>query len=544
MSPFLRSHRCTLSTLSPVHLGTGEDYLPTHYIIDDGYLHAFSDMALLQGLGSRGLNNLLNIVEQGDPSALLAVRREILKHKDQLIPLASHSVMVHDGISSLYQQRVVNVAQVETGHQARTINNALKIARIAANPFSHQPELTGSAIKGAIRTAWLDALLKKNPTAKNDRDFNRNPASVLLDSRNVTDDPFYSLKVSDGQYQSAEGLAPTETLFAVGARRKRSDKYAARSLNTMLECLSPWRDQCFEFDIRLLDSTQRKDSGLVPQTLQALVKACNDYYLPKLYDELAQLGDESGYLQPGWISSLKTLLSGQGELLKALMNQQAMLLRIGKHSGAEDKTLNGARSIKIIMGQGQAPEYRANTTQVRLAGSQQNQQTNLLPFGWVVIEFNDTNIPALRHVMHQQSEPARARLAKEQQRQSAKLEAARQRQQAAAEQARQQAEAKAKRLKEEQDERERQAALAAMTAEKRAIAELQETLKNSQAEKGRGPGSSLYTKTRDAVQQAAEWNTDDKTALKTVVLDIFNLLGVNPKGDKPKALLKTLQPPT
>ncbi|MGB1091172.1 MAG: hypothetical protein ACPGYX_03525, partial [Oceanobacter sp.] len=77
MSQFIQQHHCTLSTLGPVHLGTGEDYLPTHYIIDDGYLHAFDDMALLKGLGPQGLNNLLTLVEQGDDSAILAVRREI-----------------------------------------------------------------------------------------------------------------------------------------------------------------------------------------------------------------------------------------------------------------------------------------------------------------------------------------------------------------------------------------------------------------------------------------------------------------------------------
>jgi CRISPR-associated protein Csm5 len=575
MSAFIQQHRCTLSTLGPVHLGTGEDYLPTHYIINDGYLHAFNDMALLKGLGPQGLNNLLSIVERGDASALLAVRREILRHKDQLIPLASHSVWVHNGISSLYQQRVVNVAQVETGREARTINNALKIARIAANPFSHIPELTGSAIKGAIRTAWLDALLKKNPQAKNDRDFKRDHSKVLLQNRSVTDDPFYSLKVSDATYQHAAGLAPTETLFAVGVRRKRSEKFGAHSLNTMLECLSPWRDRCFNFDIRFLDNRLRtetgKDSGMVPTSLAEMAKACNDYYLPKLYDELAQLGDEGRYLDDGWVRSFKTLLSGQSPLLKALLEQKAMLLRIGKHSGAEDKTLNGAHSIKIIIGQGQAPEYRANTTQVRLAGSQQNQQTNLLPFGWVVIEFDDTHIPELRQVMRNQSAPARARMIQEQQRLQEKAVAAKRQEEAFAAQQLQAAEAEAKRMAEEQAERERQAkrkaeaeakrlaeeqaeqarqaALAAMPPEKRAIAELQQAyiagkgdpanLKD-QGEKGRGPGSPLYTRAREQILQASDWNTADKTELKALILEIFALLGVNPKNGKPKDLLKTL----
>ena len=537
MSPFMQVHRCTLSTLGPVHLGTGEDYLPTHYIIDDGYLHAFDDMALLKGLGPQGLNNLLTIVERGDDSALLAVRREILKHKDKLIPLASHSRYVRDGIASLYSQRVVNVAQREDGREARNINNALKIARTASNPYSHQPELTGSAIKGAIRTAWLDTqlklLLKENPRATNDRDFNRNHSKVLLQNSNVTDDPFYSLKVSDGSYHHHEGLAPTETLFAVGVRRKPSEKFAAKPLNTMLECISPWRDRCFNFDIRFLDNRLRtetgKDSGIVPTSLAEMAKACNDYYLPKLYDELAQLGDEGRYLQQDWISSFKTLLSGQSPLLKALLEQKAMLLRIGKHSGAEDKTLNGARLIKILKEKGEQPEYRANTTQVRLAGSQQNQQHDLLPFGWVVIEFDDTNIPELRQVMHEQSAPARARLAKEQQRQQDKEEAIRQLAAAEAEKQRLAAEAEARRLAEQAAEQARQAELAAMSEEQRLLEQLRHTLANSQQLQGRGPGNPLYEELRVLVAAATNWSNEDKAKARALTTGVFTLLGINRK---------------
>tara|TARA_R110001583_G_scaffold57162_1_gene171655 strand:- start:7768 stop:9426 length:1659 start_codon:yes stop_codon:yes gene_type:complete len=540
MNPFMQSHRCTLSTLGPVHLGTGEDYLPTHYIIDDGYLHAFDDMTLLKGLGAQGLNNLLSIVERGDDSALLAVRREILKHKDKLIPLASHSVYVRRGIENTYQKRVVNIAQREDGQAARNINNALKIARTAANPYSHQPELTGSAIKGAIRTAWLDTqlklLLKENPRATNDRDFNRNHSKVLLQNSNVTDDPFYSLKVSDGSYHHHEGLAPTETLFAVGVRRKPSEKFAAKPLNTMLECISPWRDRCFNFDIRFLDNRLRtetgKDSGIVPTSLAEMAKACNDYYLPKLYDELAQLGDEGRYLQQDWISSFKTLLSGQSPLLKALLEQKAMLLRIGKHSGALDKTLNNARSIKIKGKGGASDSYRNTTTQVRLAGSRENEQSNLLPFGWVVIEFDDTNIPELRQIMHQQSANARQRLVKEQQRLQDKKEAARKLAEAEAEKQRQAAAAEAQRKAEDAAEQARQAELANMSEEQRLLAQLRHTLANSQQLQGRGPGNPLYEELRVLVAAATDWNNTNKAQARELTTDIFTLLGINRKKAK------------
>lgn len=551
MSQFIQQHHCTLSTLGPVHLGTGEDYLPTHYIIDDGYLHAFDDMALLKGLGPQGLNNLLTLVEQGDDSAILAVRREILKHKDTLIPLASHSVYVRAGIENTYQKRVVNVAQRETGKDARNINNALKIARTAANLYSHTPELTGSAIKGAIRTAWLNHQHLANPDSRFTNDRNRladradqrglnqlgtSRSKDLLGFRNVTEDPFFHLKISDGQYSQKDGLSPSETLFAVSVRRKQQADKEARSLNTMLECISPWRDRCFEFDLRFADTANlRGDSGCVPLSLKELALACNSYYFPKLLSEIRQLGETGRYLADEWNKSLTLISNKQGDLYQAMDQGKAMLLRLGKHSGAVDKTLDNGRAIKILGKKGEKPTYRDTTTEVRLAGSRENEQTNLLPFGWVVIEFDDTNIPALREVMHQQSAPARQRLVKEQQRQQAKAETAQKLAEAEAEKARQAAEAEAKRQAEEAAEKSRQEALNNMSEEKRSIEQLRHDLENSPQLKGATTGNSLYVELKAVVEKSGDWAPEDRKELKEVAEAAFIFLGINYSKKKTKA---------
>ena len=41
MSPFLTTHRLHLTPLSPLHIGCGEDFEPTNYVIDDGLLYGF-----------------------------------------------------------------------------------------------------------------------------------------------------------------------------------------------------------------------------------------------------------------------------------------------------------------------------------------------------------------------------------------------------------------------------------------------------------------------------------------------------------------------
>ena len=41
MSPFLSNHRLHLTPLAPIHIGCGEDFEPTNYVIDDGLLYGF-----------------------------------------------------------------------------------------------------------------------------------------------------------------------------------------------------------------------------------------------------------------------------------------------------------------------------------------------------------------------------------------------------------------------------------------------------------------------------------------------------------------------
>ena len=43
----LQAYRVHLTPLSPVHVGCGQSFEPTNYVIDDGWLHAFDTAAAL-----------------------------------------------------------------------------------------------------------------------------------------------------------------------------------------------------------------------------------------------------------------------------------------------------------------------------------------------------------------------------------------------------------------------------------------------------------------------------------------------------------------
>jgi CRISPR-associated protein Csm5 len=77
---------------------------------------------------------------------------------------------------------------------------------------------------------------------------------------------------------------------------------------------------------------------------------------------------------------------GPGGFLKKMADEgQGFLLRVGRHSGAESVTVNAPRSIKIMKGRGQSPEYAEQATTLWLAADRKDQMENMQPFGWVFI---------------------------------------------------------------------------------------------------------------------------------------------------------------
>lgn len=530
MKPFDVS-QCQISTLSPLHLGCGEDYLPTHYVLKDGYLHAYGDAALLQALGPAGLERLVNTMESGRPDAILNVRREVLNHADRLVPIASHRVWAAPGVASLYQSRITSVAQKESN---RRITNELAIQRTFSNPYSHLPVLPGSAVKGAIRTAWLDHLNRGQAADRAEKP--RQLEQRLLGNSHITDDPFSLLKVSDATYESEPGIKPGEVWFAVSRKRRPHPERKASGVSTLLECIGAGRDGCFRLDMRFFDASHRSTSTAVPASRQQLAKICNAYYVPKLLQELEQLADGAGYLDNGWAKTIKNLLTG--ELRQALLDHKAMILRLGKHSGAEDKTLNGARSIRIKTPKDQRDKYQSHTNEVRLAAQSKQENASLLPFGWVLVEFDDTPpLPGVRTLLAELSAPAAARRKQEQQLRETRKQALAQQAQEQ-QRAREQAEAAARA---EAEQAQRQAELAKQPPEIQAMAAFEDALRANPAARGEGPSGQLYEQLRELVLSAANWPEPHRRACRELMATGFEFLGINrKKSKKAKELWKSL----
>ena len=149
MKQFMQTHKVYLTPLSPIHIGCGEDFEPTNYVIDGSTLFNFEPSQLV--LNEREKTELVNAINRLD---LLAIQRFFLNQKDKAIACSYHFADVSEGLAQDYKNRVGKVAQRESDGN-KVINN-LSIERTAFLPVQHLPYIPGSGFKGAVATALLD----------------------------------------------------------------------------------------------------------------------------------------------------------------------------------------------------------------------------------------------------------------------------------------------------------------------------------------------------------------------------------------------------
>lgn len=189
--------------------------------------------------------------------------------------------------------------------------------------------------------------------------------------------------------------------------------------------------------------------------------------------------------------------------------------------------------------------FADQTKTLWLAASYKDQRTNLLPFGWLLVEIfpegqAQTEWPELHTIcssQHQQTAQWAGRYATEKQAFAAKRQADEQRRERE-ETERQQRETEAQaRLAEEQAEKIR---LASLSEEQKLIEKLRQTLCEKQANKIREQiGGALYTELHNLISQAATWSADDKVELLQVGKELLVFIGAD-GNKKAKELLRTL----
>lgn len=399
---FLETYDLSVTTLSPIHIGCGEDFEPTNYVIEGNRLYVFDPVQLLRILPREEQEEFAKIVARED--SLRAVQKFFYRHRKDALKMGRCAAKVAEAVQDFYNSRIGTVAQREPG---KNVLNKLEIARTAFNPLSGQPVLPGSSIKGAIRTALLDELLRGRgyPVQRDNKLMVQEVFDLGTDSkRHFSRDPFRFLKISDGTFcpkipkRNPDGsIQQVERLpricFQVN-RKKRPNKYdASGTINTLLECIPANTARAFTAQWvieRKVIEHKAGGAGQLPclqLDFETVAAACNRFYTERLQAEMKIHNSTAK-----WAADMGKMMAPGGFLKKMIDNGQGFLLRVGRHSGAESVTVNAPRNIKIMKGKGEKPEYAQEATTLWLAADQKDQMENMQPFGWVFITRNEKKL--------------------------------------------------------------------------------------------------------------------------------------------------------
>ncbi len=353
-------NRFYIRTLSPVHIGCDEVYEPMGFVVDERMetLTAFDPLDFFKNLSPHDKTRFADICRKGTIGSLLKLN-QFMQGKIAV----GHRVKACRGFIGHYKKNLDMNPSDEKKIQNEL--NKFSIHRTAFHEHTNQPYIPGSSIKGALRTAYLNILAKDNGSVSYDQKDKK--ASQMLEKRlllydQLENDPFRLLKVSDFVMVQAA----TKIVYAVN-EKKKSSKFSARGPYQILEIIEP--GSVFTGTIAV-EERYAKEAGIKrPLTREVVLKSASLFYGNEKRREEEEL-------------KLADLPFAKMDNLDG-----SILIRVGRHSGAESVTIEGHRNIKIMGNRGQNSFSPKGATTFWLAADVQAnwKKEELQPFGWAVL---------------------------------------------------------------------------------------------------------------------------------------------------------------
>lgn len=514
---FFEHQAWTVSTLAPVHLGTGQDYEFTSYLIDDGVMYTFGDSALFNALPANQLALIADYANNGI-AGLKSIQQLLQNNKEALKLCANKLIAIGNGVDNFYQKR--------KGGNASNYNQML-LPKTACEPYSGIPILPGTALKGAIRTAWLDwKIHQSSRTAPRHTDRPLDILKQITGFKGVNDDPFKTLRVADAKACHVDVLKKIVIFSSLDWKDSKKSKNNERS--GLLETVAAGQVDAFELDWRLWSGMDKEPPV---KDFKALTKIVNDFYLPIFQQELTRNSD-AGYYNTEYQAALHNLFADD-ELQGQLAAGKAMLLRLGRYTGAVSKTLNDHRKIKIKGQKGAKDKYQPLPNEQRLVVSGEHNVHGSQPFGWVLLTEKGTTpaaVTTFARAIFQQDEQLQ-KLADVAANQAAKRQQFEQ----------EQTEKLARELAYAAEAAAKEQKLATMSANEQLMFQLDERIERNEGA-GSGPSHQMWAELRGMILDNDTWPNVERKQLLPLAKRLANHLNIDlKKNKKAKALIQQIK---
>lgn len=178
-----KKYKFTITALSPIHIGTGDELMPFEYVIKDDMLYFIDLVAMLANLPA----NLRNKYDYAVNQSNLIYIRQFIRNNVDLKRFSKLSVPVCEKLSELYEKNLNNS------------DNQLMVNSFIRRLDSNDAIIPGSSIKGAIRTAVVSDFTQTRYNEKNDESIFRDKhwENMILKCSDPKDDPFRAVSIED-----------------------------------------------------------------------------------------------------------------------------------------------------------------------------------------------------------------------------------------------------------------------------------------------------------------------------------------------------------
>ena len=374
----MQTIKLRLTALSPIHIGTGEHYEPTNFVIDNGYLYEFDEIEFFQKLNTDQQKEFLRAVESKAQDSLFQIHRIIKNNKKHAIESAYYKVQVSKGIEKAYQNKIGRAVQIEGGRRkSKTkVFNQFLIEKTIRLSNSYRVYIPGSSIKGSISTALQEMIFKKN----------RGLYKKLFENANPNENFMKEVSIAD--------TVPIKTFsvigYALNKERFEDDSLGPKNIIEVIFS-NEKQNSIFETTLTLKDEFCQ----LPYQTnIEEIRKACNKHYYPIFEQMMNGYAYFKGKTTDDFTNEyFSGMFYEKYKEFKPKENQ--FLIRVGKYSQARAVTIDECRRIRVKISGG-GPKRKPNRwetldqeTTSWLFGFSEDSNQNLLPFGWVLCEIVD-----------------------------------------------------------------------------------------------------------------------------------------------------------
>jgi CRISPR-associated protein Csm5 len=350
----MKRYKIKATALSPIHIGTGEAYEPTSYVINKEkekyYLYYFKEENFFKSLSKIDKTNFLNLINNDSQESIFNLYKFISLRKNIIKNCYFYKVLTTSSLAEEYYKKLGKPTQVSIKKGIKEYNQ-FQINKSLRNLNSKKLYIPGSSIKGAINTALSENLFWYDKENKN---FHK------------------ELIISD--------LIPKTSYEIIGysLNKERFEKELIGPKNYIETIFSNIDNKSvFEFDITL----KKFDDLNRHLNIKDIINFSNKHYKP-LFDDMFKEKEINRVLDKKFKETYN----------KLTLKENQFLLKIGKHSGAKAVTIEEKRKILVKIAQIQnkrnEKDFNGNIRVKRMYRKSENENEKLEE---LMIDFNKLN---------------------------------------------------------------------------------------------------------------------------------------------------------